>query len=156
MATILRIREMCETLVPAVLEDLGLAAAIDWAVADFRLRSGVTCEMRITQDALRISPDAQRLLFRILQDALFHAASVPAGSRLMVGLVQYKRAVVLRVTHEGHPLGDWESGTFKQMDVGELEAQVASWGGRVRTWRTPEHAAYLEVSLPIVDDIPVR
>jgi signal transduction histidine kinase len=156
MATIRRVREMCENLVPAVLEDLGLAAAIDWAIADFSGRTGIVCEMRIAQDSLRVSPDAQYLLFRILQQALLHASAAPASRRLIVELVQHKRSVVLRVAEEGHPLGEPELRTSEQMGLGELEAQVASWGGKLRTWRTPDEVAFLEVTVPVVDDSAAR
>ena len=149
--TIRRIREMCDTLVPAVLEDLGLAAAIDWAVADFRLRSGVACEMHMTQDELRISPEAQCLLFRILQQALTHAGASPAATRTIVELVQHKRAIAMRVALDGNrrEVPEWSTSEF--MDLGDLQAQVASWGGKLRTWHTPERVAYLEVRLPSVD-----
>ena len=151
METIRRIREMCDTLVPAVLEDLGLAAAIDWVVADFRLRNGVVCDIRVTQDELRISREAQCLLLRILQETLLHAAPAQASSRFMVELTQHKRAVVLRVNHEGHPQLEPGSRMSGQMDLGDLRARVAIWGGRVRVWYTPGRVAYLEVRLPVVD-----
>jgi len=151
-AAVRRVREMCENLVPAVLEDLGLAAAIDWAIADFRQRTGVPSEMHLTQHRLRVSLDTQCLLYRILQQALYHASSAPASKSLTVELVQRKRSVVLRVAEEGHPLGDPEMHMPEQMGLGELEAQVASWGGKLRTWRTPNEIAFLEVSMPIVDD----
>ncbi len=99
---------------------------------------------------------AQCLLFRILQQALSHAATRAVATKLVVTLVQHKRAVVMRVALDGHGPNRPEWSTSEYMDLGELEAQAASWGGRVRTWRTPERVAYLEVLLPIVDDVSAR
>ena len=152
MATIQRVREMCDNLIPAVLEDLGLAAAVDWAVADFQRRTGSSCEVRATEDTMRISPDAQRLLFRILQQALSHVTSRVLSTKLTVELEQHKRAVVLRMAEEGHPASDPAVVVQERIGLGEMEAEAASWGGKLRTWRTPDGAAFLEVSLPILSD----
>jgi len=153
MATIERVREMCDNLIPAVLEDLGLAAAIDWAVADFKRRTGASCDVRTSEDTLRISPDAQRLLFRIFQQALSHVTSGYPTSKLIVELAQHRRAVVLRIAAEGHPESDPEAVVQDRIGLGEMEAEVVSWGGKLRTWRTPDDVAFLEVSMPIRADV---
>jgi len=152
MATIERVREICDNLIPAVLEDLGLAAAIDWAVADFKRRTGATCDVRTSDDPLRISPDAQRLLFRIFQQALSHVTPGHPKSTLIVELAQHRRAVVLRIAAEDHPASDPEVAAQDRIRLEEMEAEVVSWGGKLRTWRTPDDVAYLEVSMPIRAD----
>jgi signal transduction histidine kinase len=153
MATIERVREMCDNLIPAVLEDLGLAAAIDWAVADFKRRTGASCDVRTSDDTLRISPDAQRLLFRIFQQVLSHVAPGFPSPKLIVELAQHRRAVVLRIAAEGHPASDPEAVVQERIGLGEMEAEVVSWGGKLRTWRTPDDLAFLEVSMPIRADV---
>ncbi len=40
METMSRVRELCDVLVPAVLEDSGLSAAIEWALDDYKYRAG--------------------------------------------------------------------------------------------------------------------
>jgi len=153
MSTIERVREMCDNLIPAVLEDLGLAAAIDWAVADFKRRTGASCDVRTSEDTLRISPDAQRLLFRIFQQVLSHVAPGFPSTKLVVELAQHKRAVVLRIAAEGHPASDPEAVVQERIGLGEMEAEVVSWGGKLRTWRTPDALSFIEISMPIRSDI---
>lgn len=147
MATIHRVREMCDNLVPAVLEDLGLPAAIEWAVEDFERRTGTpgeTCLAEVTG----IAPAIQQLLYRVLQQTLSHIAATSC-TRLLVKLEQRQANTVLRITAAGHVLSGPDSGP-DYMPLGEMKAQAASWGGKLRTWRTPEGLAVLHVSIPSV------
>jgi signal transduction histidine kinase len=148
MAVVLRVREMCDNLIPAVLEDLGLVAAVEWAVSDFQRRTEVSCEMHASHDPVRASPDIQHLLFRILQQALSHFAYRHPLSKLSVDLVQHRRVLVLRISAEGHPPSAPDVHVQQKLGLAEMEAEVVSWGGKLRTWRTPEGVAYLEISVP--------
>lgn len=62
-------RKVCHALRPAVLDQLGLAAAIDWQCAEFQGRTGIRC--KIARDETFGLADAKRTaIFRILQELL--------------------------------------------------------------------------------------
>jgi signal transduction histidine kinase len=88
-------------------------------------------------------------LFRIFQQALSHVTPGYPKSKLIVELAQHKRAVVLRIAAEGHPESDPETVAQDRIGLKEMEAEVVSWGGKLRTWRTPDDLAFLEISMPI-------
>lgn len=69
--TIKSVRGIMNELRPMAL-DLGLQAAIEWQVGDFRKRSGITCQLRIGDEALfaAIGSQVEIVLFRIVQEAL--------------------------------------------------------------------------------------
>ncbi|MBB5366979.1 MULTISPECIES: PAS domain S-box protein [unclassified Janthinobacterium] len=69
--TIKSVRGIMNELRPMAL-DLGLQAAIEWQVGDFRKRSGIACQLRIGDEALFTAIDGQVeiVLFRIVQEAL--------------------------------------------------------------------------------------
>lgn len=148
MDTVAHVRELCDKLIPAVLEDLGLPAAIDWAVADFRRRTGVSCAASIRSQGVALSPEAQRLLFRILEQALGEDEVGRHGGERSVELFEQEGCTVLRVgaTAWSPPDAEAASGSWGRLD--EMEAQAASWGWTLRTWRTPAGDVFLEVSVP--------
>jgi signal transduction histidine kinase len=150
MATVHRVRQMCDNLVPAVLEDLGLAAAIDWAAADFQHRTGTECDVRTPGSELRLSSEAQYVVFRTLEQTLRHIAAAGPATRVAVTLQQSNRDLKLRIGAEGHKPGESPEWATEEMELKELETQAATWGGRLRTWRTPEDVAYVELSIPSV------
>ncbi|WP_258000947.1 PAS domain S-box protein [Janthinobacterium sp. ROICE36] len=69
--TIKSVRGIMNELRPMAL-DLGLQAAIEWQVGDFRKRSGVACRLLIRDEALfaTIGSQVEIVLFRIVQEAL--------------------------------------------------------------------------------------
>jgi signal transduction histidine kinase len=148
MDTVHRLREMCDDLVPAVLEDLGLAAAIEWTLAEFQRRTGIHCIARTREERLSLSPEAQGVLFRTLQQLLSHIMPEQPGVQLTVELLQRRRVVVLRILADGHPPFADAPCARGHATLAGLEAQIMSWGGRLRMWRTPEGVACLEVTLP--------
>lgn len=148
MATIHRVREMCDNLVPAVLEDLGLPAAVEWAVEDFERRTGTPCELRLPEVA-GMAPAIQQFLYRILQQTLGHLAATSCTS-LLVQLEQRREHTTLRITAAGHVSTDPDPSQPDYVPLGEMKAQAASWGGKLRTWRTPDGLAILHVSVPSV------
>jgi len=151
MTTVHRVRQMCDNLVPAVLEDLGLAAAIDWAVTDFRHRTGTECTVRISGRGLRISTEAQYVVYRILEQTLRHIAAAGPATHVAVTLQQGTSDLKLRIAAEGHKPGESPERATEEMGLKELETQAATWGGRLRRWRTPEDVAYVELSMPVVE-----
>ena len=153
MSTIQRVREMCDTLVPAVLEDLGLPAAIAWALEDFERRTGTPFETQLSEIG-GTAPEMQHLLYRVLEQTLRHIASAPCTG-VTVELEEKRRSTVLRITASGHMPSEPDPTSPGYMPVEEMKAQVASWGGRLRTWHTPEGLTILQVSLPTATTTPL-
>jgi len=88
-ATLDTTRRISASLRPAILDDLGLAAAIRWQAREFAQRAGVVCEARVPEgdDAPALAPAAALALFRILQEALTNVARHAAARRVRVELV---------------------------------------------------------------------
>ena len=74
------------TLRPAILDDLGLAAAIRWQAAEFTQRTGVACETRLPDGDAAIASATALALFRILQEALTNVARHAAAQQVRIEL----------------------------------------------------------------------
>nr|WP_253947419.1 hypothetical protein [Paraburkholderia xenovorans] len=59
---------------PPLLDDLGLAAALEWLTDDFTQRFNVAARLRIDTDDAGFTPLASSALFRIVQEALTNVA----------------------------------------------------------------------------------
>jgi len=55
---------------PGMLDDLGLAAAIQWLETEFSRRTGISCTAKVTVPEPRILGNAAIALFRVVQEAL--------------------------------------------------------------------------------------
>ena len=68
------VRKISTELRPGILDDLGLAAAIEWQAKDFQRRSGVLCIVSLPQDDLEVSREQATAFFRIFQEILTNVA----------------------------------------------------------------------------------
>ncbi len=99
--TIKTVQRITADLRPGVLDDFGLAAAVEWQVEEFRKRSGMPCELLI--GALRTVPsrDSQTAMFRILQEALTNVLRHAAASKVRVRLTEEPGMLNLLVSDNG-------------------------------------------------------
>src|SRR5207253_1694053 len=67
------VRGLCADLRPRMLDDLGLASAIEWQAQRFQKRSGIACEFAHSGQTVLDGPRALAV-FRILQEALTNVA----------------------------------------------------------------------------------
>jgi signal transduction histidine kinase len=64
------VRTICSGLRPGVLDDLGLAAAIEWQASEFASRNGVRCQVSVPPVDLHLDGDRATATFRIFQECL--------------------------------------------------------------------------------------
>lgn len=100
--TIKSVRGIINELRPMAL-DLGLQAAIEWQVGDFRKRSGVACRLLIRDEALfaAIGSQAEIVLFRIVQEALSNVMRHAQASQVEIELSSDACAVYVAISDNG-------------------------------------------------------
>ncbi len=71
---------------PAILDDFGLVAAIEWQAQDFQRRTGIVCTLDVNEDHFEIDSEHATVVVRICQEALTnvarHANATVVGIRL--------------------------------------------------------------------------
>ncbi len=82
--TVKSVRRISSELRPAVLDSLGLLAAIEWQAEEFNNRMGITCEYFITVDYIDLPFEVTTLVFRILQESLTNAAKHSGASLVTI------------------------------------------------------------------------
>ncbi|MGK5003641.1 PAS domain-containing sensor histidine kinase [Janthinobacterium sp. LB2P70] len=100
--TIRSVRGIINELRPMAL-DLGLQAAIEWQVGDFRKRSGVACRLLIRDEALfsTIGSQAEIVLFRIVQEALSNVMRHAQASQVEIEFSSDACAVYVAISDNG-------------------------------------------------------
>jgi len=86
---------------PAILDDIGLAAAIAWQARDFQQRTGVTCDLNLPDTGPTLAPAIALALFRIVQEALTNVARHARAAHVHIGLTVGAEGVVLMVADDG-------------------------------------------------------
>ena len=96
-ATIGGVQRIVSELRPAILDDLGLVAAIEWQAQDFQRRTGVACTLHMNEDHLEIDSERATVVFRICQEALTNVARHANATAVEIQLAAQQGSVILEV-----------------------------------------------------------
>jgi PAS domain S-box-containing protein len=145
--TIGRVREIASELRPPVLDDLGLAGAIEWAVAEFQTRSGISCSLAIDEGWRELDQARSTVLFRIVQEALSNVARHAAASRVDVMLSQASGEATLAVRDNGKGISADEL-AGRRLGILGMRENAASLGGELEIDSRPGQGTVVRVILP--------
>jgi len=99
--TVVTVRRIATSLRPGVLDDLGLAAAVEWQAHEFEHRTGIHCALRTSVDDAALDPLLSTALFRIFQESLTNVARHSRASGVSVTLEHSGTDLVLEVRDDG-------------------------------------------------------
>jgi signal transduction histidine kinase len=146
-STIKSVRQIINDLRPNVL-DLGLNAAVDWQIAEFRRRTGIQCDLVEYNRDIRISDDFATAAFRILQESLTNVQRHARASWVRVDLLIEQGWVRMSIRDNGIGL---DNGTRKPGSFGliGMKERVNMLGGTLSLSDAPGGGTVVEVALPI-------
>jgi two-component system NarL family sensor kinase len=124
------IRTISYLLHPPLLEELGLASAIDWYASGFSKRSGVQVTFDVARDLGRLPQDYELTLFRIVQEALTNVHRHSHSRTAQIYLARDEESIHLEIADQGSGV---ENGKLKALDSGgTLGVGIAGMRERVR------------------------
>jgi signal transduction histidine kinase/CHASE1-domain containing sensor protein len=153
-ATIKSVRQIINDLRPTVL-DLGLNAAVDWQIREFRRRTGIECELVENHLDIKVSDQCATALFRILQESLSNISRHAQASRVRIELRVERGWVWMTVADNGiglHASGRHKPGSFGLVGI---EERINILGGTFDVTSTPGDGTTVHVSVPAFGDTTV-
>ncbi len=147
--TIKTVRRIATQLRPGVLDDLGLVAAIEWQLQDFRERTGVECEFKSSVKHLNLDQNLSTALFRILQETLTNIARHANASRVKIRLKKDKDNIVLRVEDNGRGITEWEISGSKSLGLLGIKERALLFGGSVDITGRQNKGTVVAVHIPL-------
>ena len=123
------IRTLSYVLHPPLLDDFGLASALNWYAEGFTKRSGIQVEVKSPRDLPRLSVEKETALFRVVQESLTNVLLHSGSRRAHIRVLFDERRVRLSVQDEGHGI---DSGKLGKMNVALSDAGVGIAGMRER------------------------
>ncbi len=147
------VRTICSGLRPGVLDDLGLAAAIEWQASEFASRNGVQCQVSVPPVDLHLDGDRATATFRIFQECLTNVIRHSQAKSVRVALCQEEESILLVVEDDG--IGFCESGlsnSHGSLGLLGMKERAQFCGGNVQISSSPGNGTAVTVRVPV--DIP--
>ncbi|MHA3772171.1 PAS domain S-box protein [Verrucomicrobiota bacterium sgz303538] len=146
--TIRSVRKLCLDLRPAVLDQLGLTAAVEWLVAEFQTRTGIACELQ-QPESVSIHETCAITIFRIFQELLTNVARHAKATRVSIGLRQEEDKVVLDVQDNGRGLPNDALTRHDRFGLLGIRERALAIGGIVEFHSTQNVGTRVVVCVPI-------
>ncbi len=146
--TIVEIRRLLADLSPAVLEQLGLAAALRQLAHRFRSTHPIEVELRLSRLGA-LSSRVSNVVYRLVQECLNNVARHSSARRVMISLKRDDTGLKLRVSDDGVGF-DIEKALTRQGSYGlaGIRERVALLGGLYEVRSRPGGGTAISVDLP--------
>jgi signal transduction histidine kinase len=148
------VRDLSHLLHPAVLDDLGLAAAIDAMARTFERRHGIVVDVSLDNALPRLPPGLEITIYRIAQEALTNVADHASARRCRLELAMAGGSLWLLVEDDG--VGFEADAEIGRGAIGlvAIRERALQYGGAFRLDTAPGRGTRLHVSLPMPPRLP--
>jgi len=143
-------RRIAADLRPLVLDDLGLAPAIEWVVQNFSQRSGVPCDLDIDED-LDLQEPYATAVFRIVQESLANVAKHARATRVQVKVVLQGNRLDLSVQDDGAGFRVEDPRKPQSLGLVGLRERAHLLRGDVQVASEPGRGTRVEATIPIMN-----
>jgi signal transduction histidine kinase len=146
------IRTISHLLHPPLLDEMGLAAALNWYVQEFSARSGIGVTFDGSTQIERLTPEAETNIFRIVQECLGNVHRHSHCSAAKVIINAGRDGILLTVADNGvgispSRLQELQRGVRSGMGLRSMRERIAPFGGEL-TISSQGQGTMVTVALP--------
>ena len=147
-STIQAVRRVATELRPGLLDDLGLAATIEWQAEEFAERTGIDCDLYLSDEEIVLERDLATAIFRIFQETLTNVARHAEATEVHVELEDRPDELVLIVRDNGKGIAESQVSHPRSLGLMGMRERAHSWGGEVAFHGVPGQGTTVTVRMP--------
>jgi len=147
--TIQSVRRIATDLRPGVLDDFGLAAAIEWQAQEFQNRTGIRCKFTSILEDINLDQDGCTAVFRILQEALTNVARHAGAIRATISLKEAAGTLTLEVKDNGKGITENDLSKTKSFGLLGMRERASLLGGELHISGIQGTGTTITVRIPL-------
>jgi signal transduction histidine kinase len=137
-AAIESVRRICSDLRPSLLDNMGLAAAIEWLAQDVQERTHIRCEAMLEGLPSELEPERATALFRIVQEAVTNVIRHAGASNVIIRQRTRGDEIVIEVSDDGRGIKPKEHSGEHAYGIAGMHERAKALGGSVRVSGGPK------------------
>lgn len=143
------VQEIAANLRPAMLDKLGLGAALQYEGRRFQERAGISCEVHVPESEPSLSVEVSTALFRIFQECLTNVARHARATKVEARLSVESGFAVLRLSDNGIGTTEADMANPRSLGVLGIKERTALLGGEVAYESHPNQGTIVTIRVPI-------
>ena len=148
-STIQTVRRISSELRPGILDDFGLAAAIEWQAEEFQNRTGIKCEVNLEPEDIIFDQALSTTIFRIFQEAMTNVARHANATRVKVNLKEEAGMLALEVKDNGKGITEEQISSPQSFGLIGIRERAYSFEGEVKISGIPDKGTTVTVIIPL-------
>jgi signal transduction histidine kinase len=145
------VRDISQLLHPALLDDLGLAAAIDWQARTFEARHGIRAEVQHDGLVKRLPREVELAAYRIVQEALTNVAKHARASSCRISLRRQDTNLEIVVEDNGRGFKPTDVEPNRGLGLVGMRERASLLSGRIAFESGGGAGTRVDVRLPVSD-----
>jgi signal transduction histidine kinase len=147
--TIGTVRRISSELRPSVLDDLGLAEAIEWQAGQFQARTGITCRCDCPPEELDLSREQSTAVFRIFQEALTNIIRHAQATSVDITMKIEGGELVLKIIDNGRGITENERAGARSLGLLGMRERAHLIGGKININGVEGEGTVITVRVPL-------
>ncbi|HBD07009.1 MAG TPA: hypothetical protein DCZ69_02010, partial [Syntrophobacteraceae bacterium] len=151
-STMETVHRLSSELRPGILDDLGLAEAIEWQAEEFQNRTGITCEVQLDCEQIQLTKEQSTAIFRIYQETLTNIARHASAQTVLVTLEVSDGNLTLMVGDDGRGITQEQISRPDAYGIMGIRERVLALGGVVTFEGSPAGGTKVVVIIPFMNE----
>ncbi|WP_052263286.1 PAS domain-containing sensor histidine kinase [Geobacter pickeringii] len=147
--TVKTVQRLCAALRPLMLDELGLADALEWQAREVEKKSGIRCEMTVAPDISDPGQEMSIALFRIFQESLTNVLRHAGATMVKARLTRRRNRMVLAVRDNGKGIARNQLNSTISFGLIGMRERAAALGGKVRICGGPGRGTVVLARIPL-------
>ena len=147
--TIDRVRRIASALRPSILDDLGLAAAIEWQLSEYQERAGIRCHFESNTEKLDVKPEISAAIFRVVQEAMTNVVRHAKASNVHVGMTSNGGILTMAIRDNGKGITAQQMSDLRSLGIAGMKERITRIGGQFNIKSRPGKGTRVEIEVPL-------
>jgi len=147
-ATIKTVKKISSELRPGILDDLGIASAIEWQVEEFKNRTEINYELEIIPKNMVLDEKSSTALFRIFQEALTNITRHAKATKVEVSFKQKPSKVELKIRDNGKGISKKKIQDSQSFGLVGIRERVRSLAGEFKIKGISNQGTTITIKIP--------
>jgi signal transduction histidine kinase/HAMP domain-containing protein len=147
-STIHAMRKIAYELRPGVLDDIGLQAALELQVEDFRKHTGIECDITLDKEIDRLEHQLSTAVFRIIQETLTNVARHSEATKVSGFVHLSNGSVSAQITDNGVGFSEEDVSRKVHLGIAGMKERARQMGGEVTVEGVPNEGTKVSVQMP--------
>ena len=143
------IQRLTSELRPSLLDEQGIAAAIEWQTIEFEKRSGISCTVETAPAIPPLSQDKSINVYRIFQESMSNIMRHSGATCVRISLSRTDQQLVLLITDNGAGISEQQKSAHTSFGILGMVERARLCGGEFIIKGIPGKGTTISLSVPI-------